>query len=348
MSFQFNVTTTTTTSGGQGDRKLVDFEALNAHVVEAAGTAAKSRSIPGVISGIYDLGEQNLEDAEVVFTGTREDEANEIIAKADTYFKDGVDDKGKPCRLKCWPQKPVQQVAIAVDFPQVLVDKGQFFGNSNPLPLRMMLNGEFSVGPAGEKVRVVGRPYNIRETNHAAKGEKAMWAFAKNNGLHKLADAVGILDANGLFKKERIGELLGKYAQFQFRVYMKPGKKEGQTFFTEDIKLVGMVPEGVPLPELPEGILHGVNLYGQNDPAAVKQLRVAVKNTIKRANNYEGSDLQKAFEGAEAQADKPKAESKPVAPKAPEPDADDFGDFDSDIPFAQIGLQEGRNFLHMI
>lgn len=326
MSFKFNVTTTTQTEGRQ--QVMVDWEALNQHVVDAAGTATKARSIPGVISGIYDLGEQNLEDAEVVFTGTKEDEANERIAKPDTYFKDGVDEKGKPVRLKCWPQKPVQQVAITVDFPQVLVDKGQFFGNSNPLPLRMLLNGEFTL--PGEKLKIVAKPYNIRETNHAEKGQKAQWAFAKNNGLHKLADACGILDSNGLFKKERIGELLGKVAQFQFQVWMKPGKSGDKKFFTETIKLVGMVPEGVPLPEVPEGILHGVNLYGENDEAAVKQLRVAVKNTIKRANNYEGSDLQKMF-GTDGEA-KPaqKADVAPVAPKAPTPDADNF---DEDIPF---------------
>lgn len=330
MSFTFNVTANNQTTGSNKERVLVDWDELNKHVVEAAGTATKPRSIPGVISGIYDLGEQNLPDAAVPFTGTKEDEANEMIAKPDTYFEDGVDDKGKPCRLKRYPQKPVQQVAIAVDFPQVLVDKGKFFGNSKPLPLRMLLNGEFTL--PGEKVRVVGKPYNIRVTNHAEKGEKALWALAKNNGIHKLADACGILDDNGLFRPERLHELLGKVAQFQFQVWMKPGKTGDKKFFTETIKLVGMVPEGVPLPEIPDGILHGVNLYGNNDPEAVKQLRVAVKNTIKRANNYEGSDLQRAFaDDVEAKpAEAQKAEVTPVAPKAPVQD-EDFED--SDIPF---------------
>lgn len=44
----------------------------------------------------------------------------------------------------------------------------------------------------------------------------------------------------------------------------------------------------------------------------------------------------------EAQA-KPKEQSKPVAPST-----QDFDTFDDDIPFAPIGLQEGRLFLHMI
>lgn len=322
--FTFVTTTTSTTAGSE--RKQVDWEALNAHVIEAAGTALKARSIPGVISGIYDLGEQNLEDAEMVFVGTAEDEAKAIAEKPATYFKDGTDDKGKAVRLKCWPQRPVQQVAIAVDFPQVLVDKGQFFGNSNPQPLRMILNREFTL--PGDKTRIVAAPYNIRETKY----DDGTWAFAKNNGLHKLAAACEILDAKGYFKKERIGELLGKVAQFQFRVWMKPGKNGGE-FFDEQISLVGLVPEGVTVPEIPDGILHGVNLYADNSPEAVKQLRLSVKNTIKRANNFKGSKLEAelaALEGGQApqpQADKPAVQG--IAPKAP--DADDA--FDDDVPF---------------
>ena len=229
-----------------------------------------------------------------------------------------------------------------VDFPQVPVDKGQFFGNSNPLPLRLPLNGEFTL--PGEKVKVVGKPYNIKEMKHDIGNGKSVWAFAKNNGIHKLADAVGLLDANGLFTKGRIGELLGKVAQFQFQVYMKPGKSGGE-FFTETIKLVGMVPEGVQLPAVPEGILHGVNLYSDNDVDTVKQLRVAVRNTIKRANNYTGSPLAALLDAGAPQA-APKEEVKEKAPGiAPVSSPDDL---DDDVPFAPIGKQEGRMFLHMI
>ena len=51
---------------------------------------------------------------------------------------DEVDQKGKPTgntvTYKRWVQKPIQQVALVVDFPEILVDKGQFFGESKPLP----------------------------------------------------------------------------------------------------------------------------------------------------------------------------------------------------------------------
>lgn len=330
-AFTFVTTTNNQTSGGE--KKVVDWDGLNSHVIEMAKTQDKARSVPGIISGIIDLGEQNLDDAEQVFTGSAADEEKIKAEKPDTYFKDCFDDKGKAVRLKCWPQKPCQQMCITVDFPQVMVDKGKFFGNSNPMPLRLLLNREFTL--PGDKTKVVASPYNIRETKHELAGNKTTWAFAKNNGLHKLADACGLLDANGLFTKNRIGELLGKVAQFEFRVFMKPGKQAGTAYFTEQVKLVGMVPEGIPLPEAPEGTLYGVNLYAQNDAEAVKQLRACIKNHIKRANNYEGSILKtelEALEGGQSQAPAaaPKAAPTGVAPTTPVSEDDGFED---DVPF---------------
>ncbi|QYW06592.1 hypothetical protein uav_061 [Pseudomonas phage UAVern] len=334
--FTFVTTTTTQTEGG--NRPAVKWDELNAHVVAAAG-GGKVRSIPGIISGLIDLGEQNLEDAAIPVTDEKfrkkfpkydGSEAQKAVVVAEYAKKENVRfetiDGVENLR---YVQNPVQQLAVMVDFPQCPTDKGQFFGNSNPLPLRLPLNGEFTL--PGEKVKVVGKPYNIKEMKHDIGGGKSVWAFAKNNGIHKLADAVGLLDANGLFTKNRIGELLGKVAQFQFQVYMKPGKSGGE-FFTETIKLVGMVPEGVPVPEVPEGILHGVNLYAENDPEAVKQLRVAIKNTIKRANNYAGSPLSALLEANASQtapqaAPKEKVEGIAPAPKAPDED------FDDDVPF---------------
>lgn len=322
MAFKLNVTTNTQTSGGE--RKEVDWDKLNLHVIEAAGTAKKSRSIPGVISGIIDLGEQNREDAEIEFTGTPEEEAKIIEEKPNTYFEN--DRNGK--RVMRYPQKPVQQIAVTVDFPQIIVDKGQFFGNSNPQPLRLLLNGEFTLS---DGTRVVGRPFSIVETKFDA--EKT-WAFAKNSGIHKLADAVEILDSQGLFKKDRVGELLGKVALFQFRVYMKPSKKDpSKSFFTEEIKLAGLVPEGLVIPEFEESILYGVNLYGENSEADVKQLRASVRNTIMRANNYEGSDLKALFDANAPQGQQSTTtksdDTPPVLKEAEGPEPD----FDKETPF---------------
>lgn len=320
MTFKLNISRTHKTDGKKSD---VDWDKLNSHVIEAAGTASRSRSIPGVISGIYDLGEQEREDYREEWNGNAEAEASLIEKDPSIYFGD---DEGK--RWKYKPLKPCQAIAIAVDFPQVIVDKGQFFGDSSPAPLRLILNGEFFTN--GEKV--VARGYSLSESKHDQG-----WGFAKNSVLHKLADACGLL-RNGIFTKERIGELIGAVAQFEFRVFMKPGK-DGKSYFTETIKLAGIVPEGVSHPVLDDKYLHLINVWGENDPELVKQMRVSIKNTIKKANNYEGSDIQKLFEAsgestsAKPTEDKPKL-NKPVrsAPKAAvKPDVDE--DLEDSLPF---------------
>ena len=43
-------------------------------------------------------------------------------------------------------------------------------------------------------------------------------------------------------------------------------------------------------------MIHGINFDERNDPETVKHLRADIVNTIKRAVNYEGSEVQKDFE----------------------------------------------------
>ena len=147
MSFTLNVTSSATTNGSDNER-VIDWAAMNAHVVEVAGTQNKKRSLPAVISGIYDLGNQNRDDAEIDCTdkdwksrnkdydGSDESKRKIISTRAGSYFKE-IDGK----EHFCYPQKPVQQIAVAIDFPQIVIDKGQFFGKENPHTLRVLLNG---------------------------------------------------------------------------------------------------------------------------------------------------------------------------------------------------------------
>lgn len=331
MSFTLNVTSSATTNGSDNER-VIDWAAMNAHVVEVAGTQNKKRSLPAVISGIYDLGNQNRDDAEIDCTdkdwksrnkdydGSDESKRKIISTRAGSYFKE-IDGK----EHFCYPQKPVQQIAVAIDFPQIVVDKGQFFGKENPQPLRLLLNGEFSLS---DGMRVVGRPYSIVEKKY----DDGTWAFAKNNGIHKLAAACELLDAKGYFTKNRIGELVGKVAQFQFQVYMKEAKN-GKKYYTEDIQLSGMIPEGITPPKFEDSLLHGTNLVGNNDPEAVKQLRACVKNTIKHANNYETSDIKALIEAGYNSTPTAKKDDEVKSPAAQTGNlADDLDDEDS-LPF---------------
>src|SRR5690606_20535851 len=148
-------------------------------------------TLVGYVSMIVDLGTQEQEDAEVAFNGDEEDERKAIAEKPLTYFKDGVDPQtNKPVRLKCWPQKPVQAVAVAVDFPDIMVDKGQFFGESKPLPLRLWLGGQFYIEDGG---MVLGRPTPLKYTNLDKSRATKVWSMAQNSLPYKMAVAAKLV-----------------------------------------------------------------------------------------------------------------------------------------------------------
>lgn len=337
----FMVTGNAQTQGSE-QRIKVDYNALNDYMVAACG-GGKIRSLPGIIAGIYDLGLQELPDAAIRVTdadwlkrnpeydGTPEGEAAVIAAskRENARFEDF---EGERCfRYK---QKPVQQLAVAVDFPQIPVDKGPHFGGeSKPLPLRLIMNGEFN--------KLVQRPFNLRSMNHAKPGEKAKWALAKNNKIHALAQATDLLDSDGLFKAERIDELLGKVAQFQIQVFFKGRTAEKKGFYTEVCNLAGIVPEGMILPELPEGVTPAlVQMWDENlDKNAALEARACIKNHQRKALNFVSPDTGKDSplktiigEGWKPQGEQKAEEVKPKVEPIPQA-AEGDDNFDEDIPF---------------
>lgn len=323
-----------TTQSNQ-DRKEVDFDAMNTYVVETADLKERTVLV-GVVAGIVDLGIQDQEDAEVEFKGTEEDEAAEIEKNPNTYFKDGFDPvTKKSVRLKCWPQKAQQSVAIAVDFPDVIVDKGQFFGESRPLPLRLWLGGSFYTENSG---MIVARPTPLRVVNlEKDRNKKPVWSFAKNHLFYKMALAAKLVEDGKPFLPNDIDQLIGKSFQFEAQVYFKESK--GKQYYTENVKFQGALSRGQKAAEIDTTFI--VQFDDENDPEALKQLRGHVINTIKRAKNLKGSAIQKQLnlqaDSGEApeQDDEPQEKQRvetPAKPKAqkvtPPPDDDD-----DDVPF---------------
>lgn len=333
MSFTFNVEKTGNENSG-APRKEVDWDSLNKHIVEAVD-AREGDSVVGVISGIIDLGIHQQEDAKAEFKGSEEDELAEIAKNPLQYFETLPNDKDVPTRYKRWPVKPVQMLAITVDFPDKVVDKAQFFGDeSKPLPYRVILNGEFYMKEVG---RIVGKPYAVKET----KQDDGSWAFKSNTVLHKLAAATGVLNEQGRFKPHMIGNLLGKAALFNLQVFLR--EHNGKQYLEEKVSLAGKIPKGMPVPELDKSLLYGVNFKGAQDPKVIEQLRISVKNTMRQAINFEESDVRLAIEAVERgrveQSNQGQQEATPVqaAVKQEEkkaatiPQQDD--DFDESLPF---------------
>lgn len=318
------------------NRVEVDWNALNEHVITTAGTAAKKKSLVGIISGLYDLGLQKIPDAEMEFKGTEEDERKAIAEHPQTYFVTKPNDKGVDTRYKCWPQKDQMGVAIAVDFPTVMVNKGQFFGDENAeaKPLRLILNGEFQLG--GE--RVLGRVYDLKLNK-----KLGFWSLAQNSTLYKLATATGVIGDGEALLPQQLPELLGKAALFEMRVWMKPDKKDkSKAYFSEYVKLAGMIPEGMEsmIPEFDSSILHKVEFDEENKEEDVKQLRLSVRNTMKRSSEYEDSKLKvqidklfPAYNGGNAEQNKQDNSGSPDDNDTSGESDFDPDNFDDDAPF---------------
>jgi hypothetical protein len=326
-------------SAGETSESKIDWDALNKYTVETANLQ-EPETVVGVVVGIVDLGVQDQEDAEVVFVGTPEDEERIVVEKPDTYFIDGIDQQTKKrARLKCWPVKPQPCVAVAVDFPDILLNKGQFFNDKSAelKPLRLWLGDTFYTKEHGS---VIARLTALKPSNlEKDKSKPPIWSLAQNHLFYKMAVASKIVKPGESFDRTQIDEVLGHSYQFQVQVFTKEGK-DGKEYLQEKIKFVGGLGRGQTAPESPvEPFLIQFNKV--NSEESVKQLRAHVVNTIKKASNYNGSAIQRQLgDKVVAKAEVPVAEKpKPAATKipakvaakvepAPEPE-----DNDADVPF---------------
>jgi hypothetical protein len=332
MAFEAYGSTTTESTG----KSTVDYDALNQYVVETAALQNRE-TITGYVAGIVDLGLQELPDAEIPFTGSAEDEAKEIEKNPDTYFEDGFDDKRKPCRMKRYPQRPQQCVTLAIDFPEIMLNKGQFFGDDSAkeLPLRLWLGGQFYMQGKG---MVVGRPIPLRLTNLAEQGAPKKWSFKPNHTLYKMALGAKIINPGDCFLPKDIDKLIGKSLQFEAQVFMKESK--GKSYFTEYVKYVSGLGRGQKELALVSDTFV-VQMNQPNTPKALKELRNHIVNTVRMAGNYVGSVLEKELSDARPARQEEAEEATPPAP-APTPkqkttrtpvQAPPEPDFDDDIPF---------------
>lgn len=326
------------------DKQKVDWEGLNKYIVETCGLQ-NDEVLTGIISGLYDLGIQEQEDAKVEFKGTEEDELAEIAKSGDVYFETSMDyDTKQMKRYKRWPQKPVQSVAFAIDFPDILLDKGPFFGaESSPKPLRLLLGGEF-VLTGGTKIVARPQPIVIRKNDKTNN----KWSFMPNSTIYKLAVGTKVINAGDAFTGDMLDQLLGKAAQFKARVFFN---KDG--FYNEKCAFAAGLARNMSAPAFDDSLIHIVQFDADNKEEDLKQLRISVRNTMARAQDYAGSKLEaqlnKLFPNSRANTSQnttgssqsdDKANAVPQAPakakistKAPKESVENPIDLDDDVPF---------------
>jgi len=368
MSEQFDDFVYEVEHKGTGEGPTIDFDGLTKYVIEAVGCEKKPSGQIGIISQIVEVGKQRQEDAKMKWNGTPEEEAAEIAKNPNQYFEDLEDPKTKQVsRYKRWPVDAQESVIVFFDVPSKLVNRGKFFdedGVGEDLPFRGLLNNEYFTKGVG---KTVSKTYSLKES----KNPDGTWSLRSNSILHKLAEAVEVLDEKGNMKPQYLGKLIGKAALFNVHVF--GNEYDGKTYLNEKMSFAGPVPEMMQsmIPTLDRKHMALIRFKGPQNLEKLKELRQSVINTMMLADNFIGSDIEKGLievgkikEGDAAAAQKaafgeggasapqpqqaPKAQPAKPAPKAAPQEPVDFDSFDDDIPFAPIGLQEGRNFLHMI
>lgn len=287
---------------GQGSvENTVDWDARNKYIVDTVG-AESGEPMVGVISQVIDLGMQQLENSTFPLEGDDVDlSVDELLVK---YAKE-VEDKGISFEvayngqtkqkelMKSVPQKVRQCVAYAVDFPNTMLDIGQFHGQEDSVekPLRMYLNGEWfrmeKVNGEDKRISIVQSPTPLAKI----KCDKRGWTLRPTSLSYKLADATGVVGVNKPFDPKQLPQLLGKAAQFNVLVGFN--EHNGTKYLVEKIKLMGKLMKGTPVPELERTVLIGFNTDNKDED--LLELRQNVKNTIMRAENYEGSKIQEQF-----------------------------------------------------
>lgn len=291
---------------------------------------------PARVSMLVDLGEQNRKD---IYKNAKGDLVNEDTPGAIAT-----------------PQGPKDQVAVFVDLVANIVDYGGEIGKQ---PYRFMLNKNFK----GEVEGINFGQMPPKDANGKLLEGKP-WTFHPQNMLTKLGKACGIADF-GVGDNDDLEQLLDKPLNITIEVKeVNSGKKDkdGNDIIYKNVSNKGLSPlapvdtgeadeDGNPIEALPEVRPLKVEAkcitFDNVTKDDIKWIRRDLVKKIKLANNYAGSNMQKAIEAYEAEAEtgtasndgddapaeKPKAAPK-AAPKAPKkPVAPNFADMDDDIPF---------------
>lgn len=276
----------------------------------------KAGSRKARISLIVDLGEQNREDFEDEKTGEKR------------------------------PQKPCQQIAVFADLVADTVDYGGEIGKQH---YRLLLNKSFA-----------GDIQGINFTSVPPKDAKGniipnkSWGFHPANLLSKLAKAIGKPE---VIESMDVEQLLGEPFMAQVEVNEKDsGKvnKDGEPIIYRNVNYKGCaeVPlddddNPLPMPELkqPPRCITFDNATVDD----IKFLRKKLIEMIKLANDYSGSQMEKAIKAFEAKQgaaqaaepedddgdvpESPKPAAKATKAKAKPAPVDEDDSDDSDSPF---------------
>lgn len=326
------------------NKPTVDFDALNRYVVETC-QLQQPETMLGVISVIVDLGTQkqqdaqyklNDEDANLSIEQLTEKYSLDIHEGKIVKFDNAYDNDSKAWKIhKFVKQQDRQSIVYAVDFPDIMLDKGRFFGETepNPKPLRLWIGGQYWNKYVGEKGKMLVQ--NVIPLKVTKDDKISGWTMNPKSSLYKMALAAKIINTGEAFLPQRVDELLGKTLQFKAQVFFNKAK-DGKEYYTEKLAFAAGLARGQSERELENTYL--IQFNQENSPVALKEVRKHVINTIEQATNYtnqetgEDSVIKKQLESLRSGSSSEEGVKQPETPKKqPVPVSTD--DEDSEIPF---------------
>lgn len=246
------------------------------------------------------------------------------------------------------PQAPAQQIAICLDLTHDVVDYGGEIGKQ---PYRLLLNKTYD----GELEGINFAPVPPRNADGQLIEGKA-WTYHPASPLTKLARATGtdkILSGEDLDLEQLLGKPLMVEVEVKERESKDKKDENGKpvVFTNVGYKGVSSIPlddDDQPVPVNPCAIEPRIITFDDATEEDVKFIRRDILRKIKLAQDYVGSQMQKAVEAYEAklaskqkkeepkqEAEQKKEVKKPVK-KQPEPQAEENvtdPEFDDDLPF---------------
>ena len=314
---QFVPTVTNTSNTGS----FVDWAVVNDYVAKTVQEAVHCEegspsSCVGIISGIVDYGcHQDEERVEPMDSGDQD--VKDWRVRMVNQNRATVDDEG----MFHYQAPPAQEVGFFVDFPGVIVDKGQFFGTSNPAPYRVLLGGVFK-----------GQPSSPTKVN-GYLNDNQEWCFGNKNKASMLARATKLKGIKDGFAQHRLLELIGRPLQLNVEVYVSEAG-----FLQERITNPSPLMEGIPIPEYDDSLLFYVSMKEENDAQSLKFLTRPCKEYCQSALDYDDSVLRKQLLELEDTAGKMAANELKAAltkstSESTESQGSDTGSDDDEYPF---------------
>lgn len=260
---------------GGSNYKQVDWEAFNKHKLEQIG---EEEARVGVIVGMIDLGEHAKE---MEYEYNPDNDYHVDLLESGRGLLSEVTEKGIDKTLITYAGGIKQQIAIMVEFPEIKIDYGKFFGEESDIkPYRVLLNKEFK----GEI-----------STLYSMTVDKKTKTFNSSSIFTTLAEATGRTDKVCTPEMD-ICALLGGVLTYQV------GAKMDNGYLKEIVRAPTKPSKYIPIDEILkdydiESALFAVSfLSGENDVEVLKELRWSVKKCIMRSPEYPESGIKKQFD----------------------------------------------------